>query len=348
MRASQKKQVAVIGSGIAGLTVADELARRDVGVTVIEKGDRPGGHAARLACKATDQCVHCGACLVNDRLRRISGADGIELLTNTSINSISREKQFDLGWQGPPGNGRLAVDALVVATGFSAYNPTAKNFAYGRLPNVITSLEAEQQLVKQGMLTRPSDGRPPDKIGYIQCVGSRDRHIGHPWCSRICCGSALRTLQLIRHRRPETRACLFYIDIQTFGHAFQIFYEQARRAITMIRAIPGEILAAANDGLQLLYFDNESGRPQTAELDLVVLSIGLAPNAGNRALAQMLAWPLGPEGFLVVHGEDAALPAGIFIAGTARAPMSIAASMADAQKTAADLLNYLTLKKGAA
>ncbi len=342
MRASVNRQVAVIGGGIAGLTVADEVARRGAAVLLIEKSGQLGGHAAQLGCKATDQCVHCGACMVEERLRRVVASDTIRALTRTQLSAIRLGKRFELSWQNGETSGGGMADALVVASGFSPYDPSAKNFGYGRFANVLTSLEAERMLRRQGRLTRPSDGLPPGKIGYIQCVGSRDRQIGHPWCSRICCGSALRTLNLIRHRHPETETVFFYIDTQTFGHEFQAFYERALRGMTMIRAIPGEILAAENGGLQLLYFDG-GGQGQAMELDLVVLSVGLSPGADNAELARMLNWPLSPDGFLTPHSElKNSRPEGIFIAGTSQGPMGIAASVADAEKTAADLTAYLS------
>ncbi|MFZ1985697.1 MAG: FAD-dependent oxidoreductase [Desulfatitalea sp.] len=348
----QAKRVAIIGAGVAGLSAADELARWSIGVTLVERAPFVGGHAARLGCKATGECVTCGACLADERRMRVMRHANVSILTGTRVTGIDCADGFTLhyekdaqratGTSGSDGAGVLQADALLVATGFSAYDPSEKPYGYGRFPNVLTLLDAEGRLRQNGRLTRPSDERPPDRIAFIQCVGSRDSRIGHPWCSKICCGSALRMARLIQHQRPETSVTFFYIDVQTFGKNFQKFYDQTRAHIQMVRAIPGDIVQRADNCLQAAFFDDVQRKAREEEFDLVILSTGLTPAADNVNLAGMLDLPLAESGFF--HPTESAHgcgKAGIFAAGAALGPMSIAESIDSAGKAAWEMLNYL-------
>jgi len=191
-------------------------------------------------------------------------------------------------------------------------------------------------------LTRPSDALLPERIAFIQCVGSRDSRIGHPWCSKICCGAALRLARLIQQRRPHTTVTFFYIDVQTFGKNFQKYYDQTCRQVRMVRAIPGDIVQTEAQGLQLAYFDPDTRKALEESFDLVVLSTGITPN--NKDLAGMLEVPLADTGFFLSHEIQAAGKGeGIFTAGAALGPMSIAESIDSAGKAAWELLNYLKI-----
>jgi heterodisulfide reductase subunit A len=240
-------------------------------------------------------------------------------------------------------SGRLETDALLVATGFTPYNPSPKPYGYGQFQNVITSLDAERLLREQPVMVRPSDGRPADRVAFIQCVGSRDASLGHSWCSRICCGSSLRMARLIQSRRKETQITVFYIDVQTFGKDFASFYRNARQNVAMVRAIPGDIMKTDTDELEVIVFDPQTNRSTESRFDLVVLSVGLLPPADNEGLARTLGWALDESGFLPLHdGNRHPAPAGIFTAGAATGPMTIAESVGSAEKTVFDMVRYLS------
>lgn len=340
----QDVKVAIVGAGVAGLAAADEIAHWGVGLTLLERGASVGGHAARFNCKALSECVTCGACLANERRLRVADKQKVSILTDVHITAIQRDNGFAIRYERPGAlnpAGVLKADALLLTTGFKPYDPSDRPYGYGRFPNVLTLLDAEGRLQRHGHLTRPSDGQPPERIAFIQCVGSRDSRIGHPWCSKICCGAALRMARLIQLRRPQTAVTFFYIDVQTFGKNFQKYYDQTCRQVRMVRAIPGDIVQADQD-LQLAYFDPDTRKALEESFDLVVLSTGITPN--NADLAGMLALPLADTGFFLSHERQAAGEgAGIFTAGAALGPMSIAESIDSAGKAAWDLLNYLKI-----
>ena len=237
----------------------------------------------------------------------------------------------------------VEADAVIVATGFRPFDPGDKPYGYGRLDDVITNLELERMLRENGTVTRPSDGAPPSRIGFVQCVGSRDERLGNLWCSRVCCGSALRMARVLQHRDPSTEVAVFYIDIQSFGRDFETVLPQLQDTIRWIRAVPSEA-ALAEDGsaLQVSYFDPESGRPAVHPVDLLVLSVGITPGEDLEETAGLLGLNPGTKGFLDPC-EASALDRsdGVTAAGTALGPMSIADAVKSAQAASWRTLRFL-------
>jgi len=225
--------------------------------------------------------------------------------------------------------------AVIVAVGARPFDPALKpRYGYSRLTDVVSGLDLEGMLRERGRVLRPSDGRPPDRIAFIQCVGSRDRKLGRDYCSRVCCGYALRLARLIRFRRPETEVSMFYMDLQTFGRDFDRFEQRAREAVEMIRGVPGEIEAGPDGALAVPFMDDADGARRVRFFDLVVLSVGLGgPEAG---LAPELDLSTDEDGFLTGDPET-----GLFVAGAAGGPLNAAESRAQAEGAAALAAEYL-------
>jgi heterodisulfide reductase subunit A len=407
----KKKHVTIIGAGIAGLAAADRLTEWGLHVSLLEKTPFPGGHAIQLSCKATDNCVKCGACLAEDKLLRVERNPKIQILTGTRMETLSGPPPFRLRYRStsplvnaekcngcgiclricpvpgailqgqaprvgpyvairqdlclyfeadncalcrdacPQGAIQLSAeepaceletDALLIATGFRPYNPATKPYGYGLFQNVLTSLDAERILRDHFFLKRPSDGLIAQRIAFIQCVGSRDATLGHPWCSKICCGSSLRMARLIQSRQAEAQITFFYIDVQTFGKNFQSFYKDTSEQVKMIRAIPGDIINTEKDELQVFYFDPEAHSSTEDLFDLVVLSIGLTPPEENLRLTQIIDWTLEKDGFVSSHDNaNTHRQKGVFTTGTAMGPMTIAETIGSAEKTAFDMIQFL-------
>ncbi|CAN2039545.1 4Fe-4S ferredoxin [Candidatus Magnetomoraceae bacterium gMMP-15] len=364
---TELKKVMVIGGGVAGLTAAWELARENVNVELIEKAGFLGGHGIQFSCKATDKCHQCGACSVEKVLKDVIEEPKINIHIGTEIEKVSKNGNFsvnlkksessqtgteidqvysknNLSLKSAESCDSLDVDAIILASGFTPFNPEIKStYGYGKFKNMISGLDLERNKKRQGGVLRPSDGKPPKKVAFIQCVGSRDERLGNLWCSQVCCPYALRLARSLKFVKPETEITVFYMDIQNASKNFSAFYEKCKEELNFVRNIPVDMYPSETDGLRTRYAD-ESGAPIDDEFDLVVLSIGITPNADNNQLSELLGIELNLDGFFLSNdllNKTITSQDGIFIAGTAQGPKSIPASMAHAGQAACEVMKYL-------
>lgn len=389
---TEVKKVLIIGGGIAGLTAARDLSRQNIQVELVEKADFLGGHAIQYACKATDECLQCGACKVEVTLKEVVAADNINVhlatqvesitnngriqaqLTQTSVDKNEALKACETGYENDPvqcagvrgfskynakyytsdgalnpettgSAAQIDADALVLASGFAPFDARIKqNYQYGILPNVITALDLERNKRANGQLLRPSDRQAPNKIAFIQCVGSRDENLGNLWCSQFCCPYALRTAMSMKEKNPELDITIFYMDIQNTGNNFPTFYQQCQDGIKFVRSIPVDIYQAENDNIETRFISETDGSPVEDQFDLIVLSTGIMPGSDNAALTEMLNIELGSDGFAT--GANALETVStkqerVFIAGTVQGPKTIATTMAHAGQSAGKVVDYL-------
>lgn len=398
-----QERVVVIGAGVAGAAAALSLARAGASVTVLERDDFIGGHAAKLTCKAVDSCQECGGCVAEPLLAELGGSRQVKLLRRAKVTAAERgdggisltveqgpalidpnrctvcglcleacpqpgtirkapldsdplrlaiDPQACLHLQGRPQapcqdtcpegaidlaaqaeSGEIEADAVVVATGFKPYPAELKRrWGYGRVPNVVTALELESMLRGGNPPARPSDGAAPQRVGFIQCVGSRER-AGNNYCSRVCCGYALRMGRMM-HQRYGTDVTVFYMDVQSFGHDFDRFWDQAGRELNLVRCLPADVWPAEGDTVLVEHQAEPGAKPVMAELDMLALSVAMTPDPDTQALLGLLGGGDGPHGF----GADGD---GVFVAGTAGGPMSLAESAASGEAAAWRALRHL-------
>lgn len=305
-----------------------ELARRGLGSVLAERAPRLGGLAARFCCKAAGSCARCGACLLGDVTAQAAASPRVRMFTRALPVAAERngglwrvELSPQEGGEDEPAatalveRGQVTSPAVIVAAGAAPFNAQRKTrFGYGRVPGVITGLELERMLAR--------GERPEAKsVAFIQCVGSRDQSIGALYCSRVCCGYALRMARLLKSQAPDTALTFYHMDVQDYGRAWEGELAELRRDIDFVRVMPGEVRAGAQ-GPEVVHSLPEGGT-QTHGFDLVVLSVGMSPPLSAGPLAEMFGLARSDDGFL--QGAEAA--PGVFVAGAARGPRSIAESM---------------------
>lgn len=229
----------------------------------------------------------------------------------------------------------LNVGTIILATGFKVFDAKRKEeYGYGTHSNVITGLEFERLINASGptggKLLRPSDGKEPSSIGFVQCVGSRDATVGNLYCSRVCCMYAIKNARLYKEKHPDADIYIFYIDIRAFGKGYEEFYQTAQEeyGVKFIRGRPGKIEEDQKTGNLLVKVeDSLIGKNLELELDLVVLSVGMEPSEDSDKLQKILRISKGADGFFMeahpkLRPVDT-LTDGLFLAGTAQGPKDI-------------------------
>src|SRR5512143_398588 len=241
----------------------------------------------------------------------------------------------------------LNVGAVILSPGFKPFSPADFDFyGYGKIPDVVTSLEYERLLSSSGPcmghLVRPSDGKPPRRIAWIQCVGSRNtNHCANGYCSSVCCMYAIKeALVTAEHLTGDgLEQTIFFMDIRSHGKDFDRFYEGAKaKGVRFVRARPHTIdPGKANSGVSLRY-TTEDGCTHVEPFDLAVLSIGLEPNAKAQRLAEIFGLELDHYKFAKTSSfaPVSTTRPGIFVAGAFQAPKGIPRSVAEASTAACD------------
>jgi len=250
---------------------------------------------------------------------------------------------------------KIDVGSVILAPGYEPFQPEKQSqYGYGRFRNVVTSLEFERLLSasgpNRGALRRPSDGKPPEKIAWIQCVGSRDATAGHSYCSAVCCMYAMKQVILSKEHLPNLQAVVLHNDIRAYGKGFERYYERAKNTkgvrfvwskASVLRETPG------TGDVVLRYRVNGTG-VQDEAFDLVVLSVGMSPPDGNRKLAERFSVATNGHGFCETAGFSPLETSrhGIFACGTFRGPMDIPDSVTTAGGAASLASELLSDRRG--
>jgi heterodisulfide reductase subunit A len=233
------------------------------------------------------------------------------------------------------------VGSIIVAIGLDVYDPTEMDeYGYTRFDNVITSMEFERLICAGGPtgghFVRPTDSNRPKRIGFIQCVGSRNPKIGRPYCSNICCMNTIKDTLLLADHYPDTSNFVFYQDIRSVGKSFEDMFQRSKETGTRyIRGLPGDIEEDPETKNLLITVENTtSGKLEHHELDMVVLSVGVVPPKDRDKLSQLLTLSKTSDGFfLESHPKLKPVDAptrGVYFAGFCESPKDIKDSVCQA------------------
>jgi len=251
------------------------------------------------------------------------------------------------------------ISAVVVATGFELYPMSEMGeYGHGRYEDVIDALAMERMLSASGPTSgevrRPSDGKVPDSVVFIQCVGSRDPANHKPYCSRICCMYTAKHARLYRHKVHHGQATLFYMDLRGTGKGYEEFIQQSTEE-EALRYLRGRVSRVYEEDGKLVVWgaDTISGEQVEVRADMVVLAMALVPNPEQLELARTLGIDTDANGFFAeTHyktGANLTARPGIYVAGCAQGARDIADTVAHASAAASKVQALLSrLRKRAA
>jgi heterodisulfide reductase subunit A len=336
-------KVLIIGGGPAGLEAARSVAELGGEVILLEKRERLGGTPDRENYAKLTHHWRDASEAMAELAASVTNHARVEVKYNAEVKGMS----------GSPGNFNVEIEAggvaeslnvgsIIIATGFQHFDPgrATQYYNYYSFPDVITLTDLEKML-KEHNVVRPSNGEAPKKIAFIQCVGSRDRQIGNEYCSKVCCGIASKQAIELREQLPDSKVFIFYIDMRMYGYWENEIYwpAQEKYKVNYIKGVISEVLKKG-DQLLVRGEDTTMSRPMEVTMDMVVLSVGMEPSAGTRAVAQLLGVQQNKYGFIEAGGAGGLDPVatsvdGIFVAGAAASPADLDDSISRAGLAAA-------------
>jgi heterodisulfide reductase subunit A-like polyferredoxin len=288
------------------------------------------------AIEEAKRCMNCGYCC--------ECLQCVEACKAEAIDHEMAEKEVELN-----------VGSLILAPGFDKFDPELRGeYGYGRLKNVVTSLEFERLLSAsgpfQGHILRRSDQKEPRRIAWIQCVGSRDSTCGRDYCSSVCCTYATKQAIITRDHYPQMEATIFYNDLRTFGKGFDRYHESAveKYGVKYTKSMISTIKELQQSNNLLISYISDAGEVKEEEFDMVVLSLGLVPSSGSRELIEVTSVDSNPFGFCDTHPftpSQTSRP-GIYVAGAIEEPRDIPETVMSASSAAALTAELLASERG--
>jgi heterodisulfide reductase subunit A2 len=246
---------------------------------------------------------------------------------------------------------QIDVGSVILSPGFECFDPSGTDvFGYDNNPNVITSMQLERYLSAsgptEGHLVRPSDGKPVQKIAFLQCVGSRDENLcGNGYCSSVCCMYAIKEAVIAKDHAPGLEPSIFYMDMRTHGKEFDEYFQRAKNesGVRFVRCRVNGVEPQGKEGDLRLHYVNETGQQIEEYFDLVVLSVGMQTPKHVLELAEKTDIRLTQHNFAAVSdfAPVSTSQPGIFTCGAFSGPKDIPQSVMEgsaAAAAAADLL----------
>lgn len=331
--------IAIIGGGVAGIEAANQLNKLGYEVTIFEKNEALGGHITswdRLfpSFKPSGEVV--------DSLTAGLGKKPKVMLSANVTSVVASGDELMVEANGLSYSAR----AVLFATGFDLFPAARKEeYGYGIYDNVITSAELEAMFKQHGKPVM-LNGNQPKRIAMIHCVGSRDEKVNRPYCSKVCCVTAVKQAIEIKEALPSAEIFCLYMDLRMFGVGYEDLYKQAQEVgVNFIRGRLSEASELEGGRVLIKTEDTLSSRPLKMSVDMVVLMVGMSPTESTADLIAGVGLKPSSDGFIAPADQHlkpvSTTASGVFVAGACAGPCSITDTLNAARSAALEIHAYL-------
>lgn len=330
--------VLVVGGGPAGLAAAAGVSAAGMNVVLVEKETRLGGAPILSGYAKLVPSGEWAKDAMGRMIKRVEDDKRVTIHTGTKVTKLAGEAG---NFTATLSNGQsVNCGSIVLGTGFTHFDSINKpEWGFGTFEDVVTTTQVEQ-MVANGKIACPSDGRVPERVAILLCVGSRDRQIGREWCSKICCTVSTNLAMEIKELSPQTDVFIYYMDIRTFGLYEDKFYWKSQEEFKtkFVKARIAEVTKSPDGRLLVKGEDTLVKRPIVIPMDLVVHAIGMDPNEENPEISKVFGIGLEKHGFIerAEHYTNTCgtTRRGIYVAGAALGPETIDDSISQGQAAA--------------
>ena len=303
------KDILVVGGGVTGMTAAKAAADAGYKVTLVEKEDRLGGWATKFAkvfpkhppYKDLEDSDY------QKLVEEVEGSGNITVHKSTTVKKTAGQPgKFVVDLENGNGGGQFTVGSIVQATGWKPY-PAEKlgHLGFGLSPDVITNIQMEE-MVSNGGIKRPSNGKPVESVTFIQCAGSRDQdHL--PYCSAVCCRVSLKQAMYIRQQYPDAKVYIIYKDVRSPAQ-FELFYANVQNdeGVFMTKGEIANVTKETDGQMSVEVTDTLLGEDIKIKSDMVVLATGMVPTTKVEEKIETAESEAAPEsGAQVEDGKTA-------------------------------------------
>ncbi len=344
MSRAPANKVLIVGGGPAGLSAAHALASAGQKVVLVDKEDRLGGAPILSGYARLVPSGEWAKDAIGGMVTRVQENPNVDVRLERTVKAFAGEPG---GFHATLSDGEsVDVGSAILATGFTHFDSVNKpEWGFGTYPDVVTTTQVEQMFSSGKGVRCPSDGRKPERVAILLCVGSRDRQIGREWCSKICCTVSSNIAMEIREELPDCNVYIYYMDIRTFGLYEGLYYWESQEK-HRVKYIKARIAEVTSDGKRLIVKGEDTlvKRPITIPFDMVVHAIGMDPNVDNMTLSAIFDVGLEKHGYIAkasayAHAGETTRP-GVFVAGAATGPETIDDSIAQGRSAAIAALTF--------
>ena len=331
------KPILIVGGGPAGLAAASALSGIGQNAVLVEKEARLGGAPILSGYAKLVPSGEWAKDAIGGMVSRVESDARIVRHTGCTVRDFAGEPG---AFRAQLSNGAtVEASATILCTGFTHFDSVNKpEWGFGTFPDVVTTTQVEQMISSGRGVRCPSDGRKPERVAILLCVGSRDRQIGREWCSKICCTVSANLAMEIREELPDCHVYIYYMDIRTYG-LNETYYWKSQEEFK-VKYIKARIAEVTSDGQKLIVKGEDTlvKRPITIPFDMVVHAIGMDPNVENKSIAGVFGVALQEHGHIGRASAYATLGEtsrpGVFAAGAACGPETIDDSIAQGKAAA--------------